>query len=508
MSVAEQTGEGELVTQWSIPALSGVYTVIFQWSVDGIDWHTDYQEGDLFFRSSGDNGETWDEAVRAVGEAGTGTQHVFKLVPDDAPVPATPTGNGIPVGWSDGPQAGDGDQYMSVSDQLPDGTLKPGASWSLPFRINGRDGISGEDSITALLTNELHSVPASSGGVVSNYSGANGSVLVFFGTEDASPFFNLSTASNPQGLVVEYSGNDYTITGAGAGTGQFGNSSVTSATLTITVQGTGIFSGVTLTKTFTLTKSLAGSTGTDAIGIYLISNRQTVAFDSTGNVIGAQDIVFQTQRMNNSFSVAWSMTTVQGVALSNSNFASTSSTGATVTDSTFKSICAANNTKGIIVTASILSGTYEDRISVVKVDDGAGGIYDADTTVTTPPTSSGLVSLSALTTLATCAIDDKKADGTFKAQWACVFETDPGGSSTMQLSVEHKRSTSSTWTAELFTNRTNFEGEGPEQINLIAIFSAPALAGNYDIRLRGNIAGLGSSVLDKSAFAVEWVPAG
>ena len=510
-SVARQDIDQEILTQWSIPSMAGVFTVLFRWSTDAINWHPEYQEGDIFFQSSADGGETWDEAVRAVGEAGTGTQLAFKLVPDDAPAPQTPTGNGIPAGWSDGPQSGEGDQYMSAAKQLPDGTLRPGESWSVPFRINGRDGISGKDAITAFLSNEAHIVTANSSGTGVDYGGATGTVNVFFGNENASPFFNLSTYSNPQGLTVAYNNSTFAVTSAGTGAGQFGRGEVSNATLTIKAQGGGIFAGVTLFKTFTLQKSRAALDGTPAVGIRLISNRQTVAFDSTGNLAGAQDIVFTTERTGTGSPVAWSMTTVQGVSLSSDNFASTSSSGATVTDDTFRSICAANNTKGIIVTASVLGGAYEDRISVVKVEDGAGGIYDADTSVSTPPTSGGLVSLSNLTTLASCTIDDKGTDGTFKAQWSCTFErtdTTPNTGSTMQLAVEYRPFYTSSWVGALFTNRTVYSGTGPQSIIVTAIFSAPALAGDYDIRLRGHIAGTGNSVSDKTAFAVEWVPAG
>lgn len=54
--------------------------------------------------------------------------------------PATPTGNGIPSGWSDDPPNGSDPLWMSVAKQELDGTLVSGESWSTPIRHDGPTG--------------------------------------------------------------------------------------------------------------------------------------------------------------------------------------------------------------------------------------------------------------------------------------------------------------------------------------------------------------------------------
>ena len=57
--------------------------------------------------------------------------------------PATPTGNGIPAGWSDDPPAGSDPLWMSKAKQELDGTLVVSESWSIPVRHDGPPGPSG-----------------------------------------------------------------------------------------------------------------------------------------------------------------------------------------------------------------------------------------------------------------------------------------------------------------------------------------------------------------------------
>jgi hypothetical protein len=77
-----------------------------------------------------------------------------------ASLPATPTGNGIPSGWSDDPPSGSDPLWMSKAKQELDGTLVSGESWSTPIRhdgpagangangINGANGLDGQDGIS------------------------------------------------------------------------------------------------------------------------------------------------------------------------------------------------------------------------------------------------------------------------------------------------------------------------------------------------------------------------
>lgn len=84
-------------------------------------------------------------SVMARGYAGTnGTTgnfiaYVFKRA---ASVPATPTGNGIPPGWSDAPPTADGNPlFMSKAEQSSTGTTV--GAWSTPVQLDGTGGTVG-----------------------------------------------------------------------------------------------------------------------------------------------------------------------------------------------------------------------------------------------------------------------------------------------------------------------------------------------------------------------------
>src|SRR5690606_27429144 len=94
-----------------------------------------------------DSGVTAAQSVSAVqsgaegpaGSDGRIKQYVFRR---STTQPATPTGNGIPSGWSDTPPADDGQPlWTSVALQELDGTTV--GSWSTPVRLDGEDGAAG-----------------------------------------------------------------------------------------------------------------------------------------------------------------------------------------------------------------------------------------------------------------------------------------------------------------------------------------------------------------------------
>jgi hypothetical protein len=136
-------------------------------------------------------------------------------------------------------------------------------SWA---RFKGEDGAPGAPGLSGWLTNDAHVVQATNEGAVLSYAGADGAFRIMSGTTDVSSSFTLSTETNLQNLTVVYSNGlnprVYTVTGAGALSGQFGHGSVSSASLTIRATGSGAFSGVNLYRTFTLTKARAGADAT------------------------------------------------------------------------------------------------------------------------------------------------------------------------------------------------------------------------------------------------------
>lgn len=63
--------EGAVWTLYSAKGSSGT-SVLAQYSVDGsTNWHDTYADGDMYMRTSDNDGETWGDAIRIVGEDGT-----------------------------------------------------------------------------------------------------------------------------------------------------------------------------------------------------------------------------------------------------------------------------------------------------------------------------------------------------------------------------------------------------------------------------------------------------
>lgn len=234
-----------------------------------------------------------------------------------------------------------------------------------------QDGVDGADALVAVLTNESHTLPADSAGVVTSYTGATGAFQIFSGTVDVSSSFTLSTPTggDPQGLTESYNNSvsprTYTVSG-GLDSGE------DAATLTIRATGSGDFNGVTIDKTFSLAKSKAGGPGEDAILLYLMSDRQLITYNNAATPApdpSTQTTTFTAQRLNSTATVTFTLTDLSGNAATG-----LSGTGLTRTLTASAFNTARGATKGVIVTASMTDGvTVTDKISVVMAEAGAVG---------------------------------------------------------------------------------------------------------------------------------------
>ncbi len=126
--------------------------------------------------------------------------------------------------------------------------------------IKVREGV---DSLSGILTNDSVTVPASSAGVVSSYSSATGSFIVYYGSANVTTSCTFSVQSNPDSLTTS-------IVGSGASAGQYnvtsGMSSVTNANVTYRATYTNAFGTVfTVDKIFSLSKSNTGATGNTGV---------------------------------------------------------------------------------------------------------------------------------------------------------------------------------------------------------------------------------------------------
>ena len=75
----------------------------------------------------------------------------------------------------------------------------------------GSDGTEGQDAVTTFLTNEAHTLPLSSSGVIQSYAGANTQIKVFEGITDSTSNYTY-TESSPSYMTVVSSSNTFTIT--------------------------------------------------------------------------------------------------------------------------------------------------------------------------------------------------------------------------------------------------------------------------------------------------------
>lgn len=120
-------------------------------------------------------------------------------------------------------------------------------------------GDSGSDGLTALLTNEAHTLQATAVGFVASYTGCGGTMAVYKGTTllssgtTPSVSFALAPSGNPQGLSYSLSSTTgvYSVTAIADGTD----------TATLTFRAT-LSTGETLDKVFSIAKSRVGATAT------------------------------------------------------------------------------------------------------------------------------------------------------------------------------------------------------------------------------------------------------
>lgn len=123
--------------------------------------------------------------------------------------------------------------------------------------IKVREGADGSDAIAALLTNETHTLPASTDGTVGSVSGAVTTMKVFKGTVDDSANWTYAFAPGSSASTLSYTTSAGTLSVTGM------NSGVDTASVDITASKAGASS---VTKRFTVTKSKAGATGTGQQG--------------------------------------------------------------------------------------------------------------------------------------------------------------------------------------------------------------------------------------------------
>ena len=147
----------------------------------------------------------------------------------------------------------------------------------IPVVTDGKNGATGAAAVTAVLSNDSHSIPCNTSGTPSTYAGAVTTMSVFVGATDTSTSWTYT--ATPTNVTGTLSNNNrtYTVTGITADTGY----------VDITATRSGYSS---VTKRFTLAKSKQGSTGAagkDAYTVILSNESHTFPGSTSAALAGS-----------------------------------------------------------------------------------------------------------------------------------------------------------------------------------------------------------------------------
>lgn len=253
----------------------------------------------------------------------------------------------------------------------------------------------GSDALTAILTNEAHTIPTNSDGSGGVYTNAGGTFQVYRGsTLLASPAVSFSYVTS-SGFSTAPTTSINATTGVYSISGNM-NADVATVTYRATVGTT------TLDKVFTLTRSKQGSSGSDAKSLVLLANSQVFRTSKAGAVTPSS-ITFTAVRQNSSATVNWSSTPT--------GLVTGTGTSKTLTTATM----GANQSASVTVTMTDGSDTFTDTVTVVRVAEGSDAVIavlsnESHTAPSNPDGSSpNLTGASTTMTVFVGATDDSSA---------------------------------------------------------------------------------------------------
>ena len=256
----------------------------------------------------------------------------------------------------------------------------------------GSDGVAGTDAVTAFLTNESHTLPLSSSGVIQSYAGADTQIKVYEGITDKTSNYTF-TESSPAYITATSSSNTFTIT-----------NSTTPYSGSVTI--TAVSESVSLSKIMSIGITRQGDDGSDgtpganAKTITLTSDTQTFAFDdSTDTDATPTSAVFSINQQNLSGAIAGTDITITKVGSSgtiNTPTVSGTTTNGTGTR-TFTLPFSSLSKSDLPLTISVTKDGVTDSTSIIKIEGGANGVSALQYLLTNeahivPATSAGVVS--------------------------------------------------------------------------------------------------------------------
>ena len=225
------------------------------------------------------------------------------------------------------------------------------------------DGINGTSAVTAVLSNDSHSIPCNTSGTPSTYAGAVTTMSVFVGSTDTSSSWTYkATPTNVTGTSSN-SNRTFTVTGISADTGY----------VDITASRSGYSS---VTKRFTVVKSKQGATGgpgKDAYTVVLSNESHTFPGSTSAALAGNATctiIAYKgATKVNATIGTIIGMPTGMSVSLSNNGTQNASFTVSVTTSMTTKN---GTLTVPITVDGVVFNKTFSYSIAL-KGNTGATG---------------------------------------------------------------------------------------------------------------------------------------
>lgn len=190
-------------------------------------------------------------------------------------------------GWSYGTITDSNVTHNISSGQLYIETISADSGYvDIPIVVNGitivtkrfslsksKDGIDGDFGVLGMLTNDSVTLIADSSGVVSDFSNATGTFKMYYGSSDVT---TLSTFQKDVEKSVGCVGTINASTGVYSVSG-FSNG-YNSGYLTLT----GTYSGITITRVFSVSKAIAGISGTSPTVYSINPSANTIVKSNTG----------------------------------------------------------------------------------------------------------------------------------------------------------------------------------------------------------------------------------
>ena len=206
--------------------------------------------------------------------------------------------------------------------------------------------------ITGYLTNESHTVATDSAGNGADFSGAGGSFIVYENGAIVTPTYSVQSEI----------GVDVSINSSGVYSVVSMSADIGVATLRA------VYNSTTIDKTYSISKSRAGTNGAAAQLLYLSSTAQTFTYDTAGNASPSSQTITFTANLQNLSGTAAFTCTLYNSANTSIGTPTLGGTGnsRTLTDTQFAAAAYAK----VVAT---LSG-FSDTITVVRIKDGAQGV--------------------------------------------------------------------------------------------------------------------------------------